>query len=70
MPRKHMNDIERAKAIAWSQERVSQADIAKRLKVGKRTIERLIDSIKKGLKNLFQEERKGLVGQRKLQRVK
>ena len=42
MPRKHMNDIERAKAIAWSQERVSQADIAKRLKVGKRTIERLI----------------------------
>ena len=42
MPRKHMNDIERAKAIAWSQEKVTQADIAMRLNVGERSIGRLI----------------------------
>ena len=39
MPRKHMNDIERAKAIAWSQDKVSQDYIAKRLNVGKDPLE-------------------------------
>lgn len=59
MPRKHMNDIERAKAIAWSQERVSQADIAKRLKVGKRTIERLIAKHKQGPEESIPRRKKG-----------
>ena len=59
MPRKHMNDVERAKAIAWSQEKVCQADIAKRLKVGKRSIGRLIAKHKQGPKESIPRRKKG-----------
>ena len=59
MPRKHMNDIERAKAIAWSQERVSQADIAKRLNVGKRSIGKLIARHKQRPEESIPRRKKG-----------
>jgi IS30 family transposase len=69
MPRKHMNDIERAKSVAWSQEKVSPADIAKRLNVGKRSIGRLIARHKPRPEESV-PRRKGLVDQRKSQKVK
>jgi transposase len=59
MPRKHMNDIERAKAVAWSQEKVSQADIAKRLNVGKRSIGRLIARHKQRTEESIPRRKKG-----------
>ena len=46
--RKHMNDIQKAKAIAWYQEHVKQGEIANRLKVSKRAVERLIAKHKRG----------------------
>ena len=46
--RKHMNDIQKAKAIAWYQEHVKQDEIANRLKVSKRAVERLFAKHKRG----------------------
>ena len=42
-----MNDIQKAKAIAWYQEHVKQEDIANRLKVSKSAVERLIAKYKR-----------------------
>ena len=59
MPRKHINDIERAQTIAWSQEKVSQADIAKRLNGGKRSIGRLIARHKQRPEESIPRRKKG-----------
>ena len=64
--RKHMNDIEKAKAIAWYQEKVNQDVIAKRLKVGKRSIGRLIQKHKQEPENVIPRRKKGSGRPRKI----
>ena len=54
-----MNDIQKAKAIAWYQEHVKQEDIANRLKVSKSAVERLIAKFKRGPVYLIPKRKSG-----------
>ena len=57
--RKRLNDIQRAKAIAWYQEHVKQGEIANRLKVSKSAVERLIAKHKRGPVYLIPKRKNG-----------
>jgi DNA-binding transcriptional regulator LsrR (DeoR family) len=58
--KKHMTDVEKAKCLAWIQEKVRQEEVAFRLKVSLSSVKRLVAKSKELSKN-----DPDLVGQRK-----
>ena len=40
--KKHMTNVEKAKCLAWVQERVMQEEIARRLHISKSSVKRLV----------------------------
>jgi transposase len=64
--KKHMTNVEKAKCLAWVQERVMQEEIARRLQVSKSSVKRLVAKSKQLTKDAIPSRKPGSGGQWKV----